>query len=405
MANEAASLLDQLMGAHRNAVPGDNVKPLQYTDQEVCKYYLCGFCPCDLFTNTRADMGTCPDIHDQKLKNDYDSSGRKGDYGYESKFQHHLEDIIRDLDKRICRGRARLDRSVTAKIQGDEEVSSERLIRLNARIHSILVDLEVLGADGRVDEARDVMATLEKLEKERDTERRSLLCWGPKMVAGYELDSNDFHEKMEMCDVCGSFLVIGDTQGRVDAHLLGKQHIGYARIRATITQLKSFQEQYDASRREERLKRLSRTSSSPSRAKVVSRSRSPRKRSRSPRKRSRSRSPRRRSRSPKGSRGRRRSHRSRTPHRRSRRSRSPRRSDRKSRSSISPRKRSKSPRKRSKSPRKRSKSPRKRSKSPRKRSRSPRKRSKSPRKKSRSPRKRSESPKKSMTAENGTMEQ
>ncbi len=57
MANEAASLLDQLMGAHRNAVPGDNVKPLQYTDQEVCKYYLCGFCPCDLFTNTRADMG------------------------------------------------------------------------------------------------------------------------------------------------------------------------------------------------------------------------------------------------------------------------------------------------------------------------------------------------------------
>ncbi len=59
-----------------------------------------------------------------------------------------------------------------------------------------------------------------------------------QMVAGYELDSNDFHEKMEMCDVCGSFLVIGDTQGRVDAHLIGKQHIGYARIRATITQLK-----------------------------------------------------------------------------------------------------------------------------------------------------------------------
>lgn len=57
-------------------------------------------------------------------------------------------------------------------------------------------------------------------------------------VAGYELDNNDFHEKMELCDVCGSFLVIGDTQCRVDAHLLGKQHIGYARIRATVTELK-----------------------------------------------------------------------------------------------------------------------------------------------------------------------
>lgn len=57
-------------------------------------------------------------------------------------------------------------------------------------------------------------------------------------MAGYELDANDFHEKMEMCDVCGSFLVIGDTQSRVDAHLLGKQHIGYARIRSAIAELK-----------------------------------------------------------------------------------------------------------------------------------------------------------------------
>ncbi len=43
------------------------------------------------------------------------------------------------------------------------------------------LQLEALGADGRVDEARDVMAALERLEKERDTERRSLLCWGPKV--------------------------------------------------------------------------------------------------------------------------------------------------------------------------------------------------------------------------------
>lgn len=52
------------------------------------------------------------------------------------------------------------------------------------------------------------------------------------------MDANDFHEKMELCDVCGSFLVIGDSQSRVDAHLLGKQHLGYARIRAAISELK-----------------------------------------------------------------------------------------------------------------------------------------------------------------------
>lgn len=24
---------------------------------QVCKYYLCGFCPAELFTNTRSDLG------------------------------------------------------------------------------------------------------------------------------------------------------------------------------------------------------------------------------------------------------------------------------------------------------------------------------------------------------------
>ncbi len=59
-----------------------------------------------------------------------------------------------------------------------------------------------------------------------------------QILAGFELDSNDFHEKMELCDICGSFLVIGDTQSRVDAHLLGKQHLGFARIRSAISDLK-----------------------------------------------------------------------------------------------------------------------------------------------------------------------
>lgn len=65
-----------------------------------------------------------------------------------------------------------------------------------------------------------------------------LLLSDNQVLAGFELDSNDFHEKMELCDVCGSFLVIGDTQSRVDAHLLGKQHIGFARIRTAIDELK-----------------------------------------------------------------------------------------------------------------------------------------------------------------------
>jgi len=48
-------LLDQLMGSTRNAVPGDDVKELHWSDEEVCKDYLCGFCPSQLFVNTKAE--------------------------------------------------------------------------------------------------------------------------------------------------------------------------------------------------------------------------------------------------------------------------------------------------------------------------------------------------------------
>lgn len=31
---------------------------------------------------------------------------------------------------------------------------------------------------------------------------------------------------MEVCAVCGAFLIVGDAQQRIDDHLMGKQHVG-----------------------------------------------------------------------------------------------------------------------------------------------------------------------------------
>ena len=43
---------------------------------------------------------------------------------------------------------------------------------------------------------------------------------------------------MEVCEVCGAFLIVGDAQSRVDDHLQGKQHVGYAKIKSSIEELK-----------------------------------------------------------------------------------------------------------------------------------------------------------------------
>lgn len=45
-------------------------------------------------------------------------------------------------------------------------------------------------------------------------------------------------KQMEVCEVCGAFLIVGDAQSRVDDHLMGKQHMGYAKIKATVEELK-----------------------------------------------------------------------------------------------------------------------------------------------------------------------
>ena len=39
---------------------------------------------------------------------------------------------------------------------------------------------------------------------------------------------------MEVCTVCGSLLIVGDIQSRLDEHINGKQHAGYAKIRASL---------------------------------------------------------------------------------------------------------------------------------------------------------------------------
>lgn len=52
------------------------------------------------------------------------------------------------------------------------------------------------------------------------------LCQVQTVVGG-----QDDGKAMQVCEVCGALLVVGDAQQRVDEHLLGKQHMGYAKVR------------------------------------------------------------------------------------------------------------------------------------------------------------------------------
>ena len=43
---------------------------------------------------------------------------------------------------------------------------------------------------------------------------------------------------MEVCEVCGSFLIVNDAQARVEEHVAGKQHMGYAKLRTALEDIR-----------------------------------------------------------------------------------------------------------------------------------------------------------------------
>jgi hypothetical protein len=63
--------LDVLMGANRN---GDVEEVNRnYYDRDVCRLFLAGLCPHDLFQLTKMDLGPCSKIHSLQLRKEYPS--------------------------------------------------------------------------------------------------------------------------------------------------------------------------------------------------------------------------------------------------------------------------------------------------------------------------------------------
>ncbi|XP_045896722.1 luc7-like protein 3 isoform X2 [Micropterus dolomieu] len=228
----AAQLLDELMGRDRNLAPDEKRCNVRWDDESVCRYYLCGFCPAELFTNTRSDLGPCEKIHDENLRITYEKSSRFMKEGYERDFLRYLQSLLAEVERRIRRGHARLALSQAQQNAGGPGPSGkneEKSQVLTEKIEDLVVQIEELGSEGRVEEAQGMMKLVEQLKEERE-----LLSSTPSTIESFAAQE----KQMEVCEVCGAFLIVGDAQSRVDDHLMGKQHMGYAKIKSTVEELK-----------------------------------------------------------------------------------------------------------------------------------------------------------------------
>lgn len=219
---------------------------------QFCLYYLVKFCPHELFVNTRADLGQCTKLHDDEAKRLFDEArptARKR--GYEDEFLRFSNHMINEVDRKIEKGRQRLllMNKTTEGTTPPVYVSKyqEQINNLNARIKKLIGEAEEAGNRGDVDQAQGLMTLCDQLKEEKEelvanhdanegrpvgsSENGSTASNGP----WNEYASNE--KQMEVCEVCGAFLIVGDAQQRIEDHLSGKQHLGYSRLRKAVEEM------------------------------------------------------------------------------------------------------------------------------------------------------------------------
>ncbi|KAG7670497.1 hypothetical protein KSW81_003060 [Nannochloris sp. 'desiccata'] len=215
------AMLDQLMGSDRNLSnqEKEKVKPKKrkFTDSDVCKYFLCGFCPYEEFRRTKNDLGECPSVHDEACKIEWESLDEKDKeyYGYERDLLRKLERLLSDLRRRIDSNTRRLE--ATQKPSYDDIDTIENI---NRQINDLLGKAGDLGEQGDIDAAEVVM-------KEADVLKEKKVFIGKKFEA--KAGNNIARGLVQsVCPISG--LIINDEETRLRDHHAGRNYNAWKKL-------------------------------------------------------------------------------------------------------------------------------------------------------------------------------
>jgi hypothetical protein len=101
------------MGEQLLSGPGTRAPQLSITDPKVCRSYLVGTCPHDLFTNTKQDIGVCPKVHNEPLKAEYEAADaeQKRQWAFEYDYLRDMQKYIDECNRRIDTAQRRLEKT------------------------------------------------------------------------------------------------------------------------------------------------------------------------------------------------------------------------------------------------------------------------------------------------------
>jgi hypothetical protein len=181
-----------------------------------------------------ADLGQCTKLHDDEAKRLYEECkpcAKKTQY--EEDFLRFCTNMINEVDRKIVKGKQRLQ-LMNSKLEGRPmSKQQEQINTMNDKINKLVREAEEAGIRGDVEQAQGLMLLCDKLKEEKEAliKQHESNGWSVSELAASQ------EKQMEVCEVCGAFLIVGDAQQRIDDHLTGKQHLGYSRLRKAVEEL------------------------------------------------------------------------------------------------------------------------------------------------------------------------
>ncbi|KAJ7581162.1 hypothetical protein C8J56DRAFT_959266 [Mycena floridula] len=232
-------LLEQMMGPEAMGVANAN---LTWSDDKVCRNFLCGTCPHALFTNTKMDLGACPKSHTERLKAEYNAAKEAEPNNplfnkFQLEYEQNIFAFVDECDRRIRAAHRRLEKTP------EENAKTTNLMREIAEIELAIQGgtekIETLGEMGKVDESMREMMAIEALKSEKADKERDLQQLTDTSGASG-------HQKLRVCDVCGAYLSVLDSDRRLADHFGGKMHLGYHELRKMLPVFKEEREKRKA---------------------------------------------------------------------------------------------------------------------------------------------------------------
>jgi len=170
---------------------------LSITDPKVCRSYLVGTCPHDLFTNTKQDFGPCPKNHSENQKTEYENASeeQKKKWGFEFDYMRDIGKYVEECNRRIDTAQRRLEKTP------DEIRQTNALLKqisdLTKTIEIGLEEITILCEEGAVNQAVTDFFKIRQAKVTKEDRERELKALS-------DTSGPSGHQKLQVCDVCGA---------------------------------------------------------------------------------------------------------------------------------------------------------------------------------------------------------